>query len=82
MTALPYRIFDADTHYYEPDDCFTRHIESRFKRRTVWIDRSGSGAGRMYVGAERCHFYGALARMCARYPLCRKGFERAPRRGA
>src|SRR5215510_2156056 len=46
MTALPYRIFDADTHYYEPDDCFTRHIESRFKRRTVWIDRSGSvGAG-------------------------------------
>ena len=57
MTALPYRIFDADTHYYEPDDCFTRHIESRFKQRTVWIDRSGSGAGRMYVGTERCHFF-------------------------
>jgi hypothetical protein len=57
MATLPYRIFDADTHYYEPDDCFTRHIESRFKSRTVWIDRSGSGAGRMYVGAERCHFF-------------------------
>ena len=57
MTSLPYRIFDADTHYYEPDDCFTRHIESRFKQRTVWIDRSGSGAGRMYIGTERCHFF-------------------------
>jgi predicted TIM-barrel fold metal-dependent hydrolase len=57
MTTLPYRMFDADTHYYEPDDCFTRHIESRFKSRTVWIDRSGKGAGRMYVGADRCHFF-------------------------
>ena len=43
MTALPYRIYDADNHYYEPDDCFTRHIESRFRARTVWIDRSRPG---------------------------------------
>ena len=21
---VDYKIFDADTHYYEPDDCFTR----------------------------------------------------------
>jgi len=31
--TLAYRINDADNHYYEPDDCFTRHIESRFKAR-------------------------------------------------
>ena len=27
MRALDYRIVDADNHYYEADDCFTRHIE-------------------------------------------------------
>jgi len=58
MPELPYRIYDADEHYYEPDDCFTRHIESRFAKRTVWIDRSNPQApGRMYVGDERCHFF-------------------------
>ena len=57
MTALPYRIYDADNHYYEPDDCFTRHIESRFRARTVWIDRSRPGPGTMYVGDERCQFF-------------------------
>ena len=54
MTA---RIYDADNHYYEPDDCFTRHIESAYQERTVWIDRSRPGPGRMYVGDERCHFF-------------------------
>ena len=57
MTALDYRIYDADNHYYEPDDCFTRHIEAKYRERTVWIDRSREGSGRMYVGDERCHFF-------------------------
>jgi predicted TIM-barrel fold metal-dependent hydrolase len=58
MPALPYRIYDADEHYYEPDDCFTRHIEARFAKRTVWIDRANPQApGRMFVGDERCHFF-------------------------
>ncbi|RIL04466.1 MAG: amidohydrolase [Proteobacteria bacterium] len=58
MPTLPYRIYDADEHYYEPDDCFTRHIEAAFAKRTVWVDRSrGSGPGRMFVGDERCHFF-------------------------
>ena len=57
MTTVDYRIYDADNHYYEPDDCFTRHIESEYKDQTVWIDRRGDGPGRMYVGDERCHFF-------------------------
>lgn len=58
MARFSYRINDADNHYYEPDDCFTRHIENRWRQRTVWIDRSaGGGPGRMYVGGERCHFF-------------------------
>ena len=57
MTRLPYLIHDADNHYYEPDDCFSRHIEARWRDQTVWIDRRGEGPGRMYVGRERCHFF-------------------------
>jgi predicted TIM-barrel fold metal-dependent hydrolase len=48
---------DADNHYYEPDDCFTRHIEARLRDRTVRVDRRGDGPSRMYVGDERCHFF-------------------------
>jgi len=55
---LSYLIHDADQHYYEPDDCYSRHIEAEFKKRTMWIDRSSEGApGRMYIGDERCHFF-------------------------
>ena len=76
MASLDYRIFDADTHYYEPDDCFTRHIEARFKERTVWIDRSGSGPGRMYVGTERCHFFSVGAGDSVGPPGIMKAFLR------
>lgn len=56
--TLDYRINDADNHYYEPDDCFTRHIEAKYRERTVWVDRSrGAGPGRMFVGTERCQFF-------------------------
>ena len=49
---------DADNHYYEPDDCFTRHIEAAFKGRTYWIDRSQPNQpGRMYLGRQRCRFF-------------------------
>lgn len=57
MKALDYKIYDADNHYYEPDDCFTRHIEAKYRDQTVWVDRRGEGPGRMYVGRERCHFF-------------------------
>jgi predicted TIM-barrel fold metal-dependent hydrolase len=57
MSPLDYAIFDADNHYYEPDDCFTRHIEAKHRDRTVRIDREGDGPGRMYLGDERCHFF-------------------------
>lgn len=56
--VLDYQIHDADQHYYEPDDCYSRHIEAAFKDRTMWIDRSTGGApGRMYIGEDRCQFF-------------------------
>jgi predicted TIM-barrel fold metal-dependent hydrolase len=51
---LDYPLIDADGHYYEPDDCFSRHIESRYKDATVRVERSGDdGLGRVYVGDRR-----------------------------
>jgi predicted TIM-barrel fold metal-dependent hydrolase len=52
--TLGYRLIDADEHYYEPDDCFTRHIETRYRQDTVRVDRSaGDGLGRIYLGGKR-----------------------------
>jgi len=50
---MEYRLIDADEHYYEPDDCFSRHIESRFVRDTIRVDRSTDGLGRIYLGTRR-----------------------------
>jgi len=52
--SLSYRLIDADEHYYEPDDCFSRHIEARFKDGTIRVDRTrGDGLGRIYLGSSR-----------------------------
>lgn len=58
MKDLGYKLIDCDNHYYEPDDCFTRHIEPELKQRTVWIDRSrDDNFGTVMVGSERCNFF-------------------------
>lgn len=76
MHTLDYWINDADNHYYEPDDCFTRHIESRFKQHTVWVDRRVDGPSRMYIGAERCHFFSVGAGDSVGPPGIMKAFLR------
>ena len=76
MHTLAYRINDADNHYYEPDDCFTRHIEARFKARTVWVDRRSDGPSRMYIGSERCHFFSVGAGDSVGPPGIMKAFLR------
>ena len=35
MAALDFKIFDADNHYYEAEDAFTRHIDPRMARRAM-----------------------------------------------
>jgi predicted TIM-barrel fold metal-dependent hydrolase len=48
--ALPYRLFDADNHYYEPRDCFTRHIEPAFRDRAIHVVEDERGRERILVG--------------------------------
>jgi predicted TIM-barrel fold metal-dependent hydrolase len=48
-----YQLIDADGHYYEPDDCFSRHIESSLKDATVRVVRRADGLGRVYIADKR-----------------------------
>src|SRR4051812_29436555 len=43
VAELPYRLVDADNHYYEPDDCFTRHLDPAFASRAYRIRRDAAG---------------------------------------
>jgi len=36
-THAGFGIFDADNHYYEPRDAFTRHLDPRFAERAVKV---------------------------------------------
>lgn len=50
---MEYGLIDADGHYYEPDDCFSRHIESRFADRTIRVERGADGLGRIFLRGQR-----------------------------
>jgi predicted TIM-barrel fold metal-dependent hydrolase len=52
---MDYRLIDADGHYYEPDDCFTRHIEARLRDATIHVRRGADGLGRVYLGDRRTY---------------------------
>lgn len=55
MTTLPYRIIDADNHYYEAQDAFTRHLDPAIGSRAVqWVD---IGTRRRLLVGERLHSY-------------------------
>jgi len=38
---VDYAIFDADQHYYEPQDCLTRHLEKQHQSIVKWADIGG-----------------------------------------
>ena len=44
-----YRLIDADNHYYEPYDCFTRHLEPAFADRAVHVVKDDKGLGRARI---------------------------------
>ncbi|MCH2173826.1 amidohydrolase [Myxococcota bacterium] len=55
MTDLGYQAFDADNHYYEAEDAFTRHIDPRMSRRAMqWAEIGGRKS--LMVGGKVNHF--------------------------
>jgi predicted TIM-barrel fold metal-dependent hydrolase len=42
MTSVDFAAFDADNHYYEATDAFTRHLDPAFRKRTMqWAEIDG-----------------------------------------
>jgi predicted TIM-barrel fold metal-dependent hydrolase len=56
MAQPGYRLVDADMHYYEPDDCFTRHLERKYADRAVRVRKGDDGLGRVYFGDRRVRY--------------------------
>jgi predicted TIM-barrel fold metal-dependent hydrolase len=50
MPDLDYTLFDADNHYYEPPDCFTRYIEPQYRDKAIELKEQDGGAARVFVG--------------------------------
>ena len=51
MRPLPYRVVDADNHYYEAPDAFTRHIDPAMHSRCMqWAEVNGRE--RLLVGGK------------------------------
>ena len=49
MTTVDYRFIDADQHSYEPGDCFSRHMEAKFRNRTIEVGSPEPDGHRPFV---------------------------------
>ncbi|MDJ0850475.1 MAG: amidohydrolase family protein [Myxococcota bacterium] len=52
MSRTPYSLFDADNHYYEPRDAFTRHLEPRFRDLGIHVEPDPKGRDRVMIGSR------------------------------
>jgi predicted TIM-barrel fold metal-dependent hydrolase len=52
MARPAYRLFDADNHYYETRDSFTRHLPKRLADRAIRVVADATGRDRIWVGAK------------------------------
>jgi predicted TIM-barrel fold metal-dependent hydrolase len=55
MPKVDFRIFDADNHYYESTDAFTRHLDRGMQRRALqWAELNGRQV--LLVAGKLCRF--------------------------
>jgi predicted TIM-barrel fold metal-dependent hydrolase len=59
VEALGYRLFDADNHYYEAEDAFLRHMDSRLAHKAPRWVRMPDGKKRLIFGDRMNRFLGA-----------------------
>src|SRR6266849_4374538 len=51
MATLGFKAVDFDNHYYEPDDCCSRHLESKYRDRAIRVVPSAeAGIGKWVMG--------------------------------
>ena len=73
MSVLGYRFVDADNHYYETRDCFTRHMEPRFRDKAIRVEPvpdDPRGRSEIWIGDKPFSF------------LAHHSFERTVKPGA
>ena len=56
MTGLDYLLFDADNHYYETPDCFSRYMSSADADRAITAQRNEAGGWSVTVGNHPYRF--------------------------
>jgi predicted TIM-barrel fold metal-dependent hydrolase len=52
MSPIGFRLFDADNHYYEPRDAFSRYIEPRHRDKAVHVVRNADGEEQVMIGSR------------------------------
>jgi len=57
--SLGYRLFDADNHYYEPEDAFLRYLDPRLAHKAPRWVQMDDGARRLIFGDRMNRFVGA-----------------------
>ena len=53
---IDYPVFDADNHYYETRDAFSRHIAPSLRDKAIHTRIDDDGVERVYVGDKRFTF--------------------------
>ncbi|MFI5046739.1 MAG: amidohydrolase, partial [Acidimicrobiia bacterium] len=56
VRQLGYSLVDADNHYYEPYDCFTKYIDPAFADRAVNVKIDAKGRGKLFFGDQQFSF--------------------------
>ena len=53
MTTQPMPpLFDSDQHYYEPRDCFTRHMARKDQAKAIHVVQGDDGRDAIWVGEK------------------------------
>jgi predicted TIM-barrel fold metal-dependent hydrolase len=56
MNELGYPLFDADNHFYETPDCFSRHIEKKYADKAITATQQSGGEWVVRVGDKPYNF--------------------------
>ncbi len=78
IDLINYPLIDADQHYYEPDDCFTRYIDPGFRDRAITVVRGQSKYAQVHFMGKRLKFFSAPPGEAAGKPGSLKEFFQNP----
>mgnify|MGYP003561993141 FL=1 len=57
VNGLDYAVIDADNHYYEPADCFSRHIEAKFRDKAITATKRDDESWEVKIGSKPFDFF-------------------------